>query len=90
MVNIDKEVVEETGNALSKITSSERGTFLLIMVVAFASIVATVILYIRSVDWLIEKYNETINKQQTEFLTALREFSKQLFYMNARVQKSIL
>jgi hypothetical protein len=46
------------------------------MVVAFASIVATVILYIRSVDWLIEKYNETINKQQTEFLTALREFSK--------------
>jgi hypothetical protein len=50
MVNIDKEVVEETGNALSKITSSERGTFLLIMVVAFASIVATVILYIRSVD----------------------------------------
>jgi len=76
MVNIDKEVVEETGNALSKITSSERGTFLLIMVVAFASIVATVILYIRSVDWLIEKYNETINKQQTEFLTALREFSK--------------
>lgn len=76
MVSIDKEVVEETGNALSKITSSERGTFLLIMVVAFASIVATVILYIRSVDWLIEKYNETINKQQTEFLTALREFSK--------------
>lgn len=76
MVGIDKEVVEETGNALSKITSSERGTFLLIMVVAFASIVATVILYIRSVDWLIEKYNETINKQQTEFLTALREFSK--------------
>ena len=76
MVNIDKEVVEETGNALSKITSSERWTCLLIMVVAFASIVATDILYIRSVDWLIEKYNETINKQQTEFLTALREFSK--------------
>ena len=76
MVNIDKEVVEETGNALTKITSSERGTFLLIMFIAFASIVATVILYIRSVDWLIEKYNETINKQQTEFLTALKEFSK--------------
>lgn len=76
MVNIDKEVVEETGNALTKITSSERWTFLLVMFIAFASIVATVILYIRSVDWLIEKYNETINKQQTEFLTALREFSK--------------
>jgi uncharacterized protein YoxC len=49
---------------------------LLIMAIAFASIVATVVLYIRSVDWLINKYNETINKQQTEFLTALREFSK--------------
>lgn len=75
MVNIEKWAIEETGNALSKITSSERGTFLLIMAIAFASIVATVILYIRSVDWLIEKYNETINKQQTEFLTALKEFS---------------
>jgi uncharacterized protein YoxC len=49
---------------------------LLIMIVAFASIVVTVILYIRSVDGLIEKYNQTINKQQTEFLQALREFSK--------------
>ena len=76
MVNIEKWAIEETGNALSKITSSERGTFLLIMIVAFASIVVTVILYIKSVDWLIEKYNETINKQQTEFLQALKEFSK--------------
>lgn len=76
MVNLDKWAIEETGNALSKITSSERGTFLLIMIVAFASIVVTVILYIKSVDWLIEKYNETINKQQTEFLQALKEFSK--------------
>lgn len=75
-MSIDKDTIESTGNALSKITSSERWTFLLIMFIAFASIVATVILYIRSVDWLIEKYNETINKQQTEFLTALKEFSR--------------
>lgn len=75
-MSINKDTIESTWNALSKITSSERWTFLLIMFIAFASIVATVILYIRSVDWLIEKYNETINKQQTEFLTALKEFSK--------------
>lgn len=75
-MSINKDTIESTGNALSKITSSERWTFLLIMFIAFASIVATVILYIRSVDWLIEKYNETINKQQTEFLTALKEFSR--------------
>lgn len=74
MVTIEKWSIEETGNALSKITSSERWTFLLIMAIAFMSIVATVILYIRSVDWLIEKYNDTINKQQTEFLQALKEF----------------
>ena len=49
-MSIDKDTIAETGNALTKITSSERGTFLLIMVVAFASIVATVVLYIRSVD----------------------------------------
>ena len=73
---IDKGTIEETGNAISKISSSERWTFLLIMFIAFASIVLTVVLYIKSMDWLIEKYNETINKQQTEFLTALKEFSK--------------
>ena len=73
---IESWTIEETWNAISKITSSERWTFLLIMFVAFASIVVTVVLYIQSVDGLIEKYNETINKQQTEFLTALKEFSK--------------
>lgn len=73
---IEKWTIEETGNALSKITSSERGTFLLIMFIAFAAIVATVVLYINSMNWLIEKYNDTINKQQSEFLTALKEFSK--------------
>ena len=76
MVNIDKEVVEETGNALTKITSSERGTFLLIMFIAFVSIVWIVRFYVNSMDKLVDKYNETINKQQMEFLTALREFSK--------------
>ena len=76
MVNIDKEVVEETGNALTKITSSERWTFLLIMFIAFVSIVWIVWFYVNSMDKLVDKYNETINKQQMEFLTALREFSK--------------
>lgn len=76
MVNIDKEVVEETWNALSKITSSERWTFLLIMFIAFISIVWIVWFYVNSMDKLVDKYNETINKQQMEFLTALKEFSK--------------
>lgn len=74
--NIEKWTIEETGNALAKLTGSERWTFLLIMLVAFISIVSTVILYIRSVDNLVNKYNETINLQQKEFLTALKEFGK--------------
>lgn len=76
MPTIEKWAIEETGNALAKLTSSERGTFLLVMLVAFISIVTTVILYIRSMDNLIEKYNATINQQQSEFLTALRDMSK--------------
>lgn len=76
MVNIEKWAIEETGNALAKLTSSERWTFLLVMLVAFISIVTTVILYIRSMDNLIEKYNATINQQQSEFLTALKDMSK--------------
>ena len=73
---VDKDTIKETWNALNKLTSSERWTFLLIMLVAFISIVTTVILYIRSVDNLVNKYNETINLQQKEFLTALKDLSK--------------
>ena len=73
---VDKWVIKETGNALTKLTSSERGTFLVVMLTALAAIVATVILYINSVDNLVTKYNDTINTQQKEFLQALKEFSK--------------
>lgn len=73
---VDKWVIKETGNALSKLTSSERGTFLVVMLTALIAIVATVVLYINSVDNLVTKYNDTINQQQKEFLMALKEFSK--------------
>jgi len=73
---IDKDTIEETGNVLTKLTSSERGTFLAIMIVALLSIVWIVIFYVKSMDGLIDKYNSTINEQQKEFLTALKEFSK--------------
>jgi cell division protein FtsL len=73
---IDKDTIEQTGNVLTKLTSSERGTFLAIMIVALLSIVWIVIFYVKSMDGLIDKYNSTINEQQKEFLTALKEFSK--------------
>ena len=76
MVNIEKGTIEETGNVLTKLTSSERWTFLAIMIVALLSIVGIVIFYVKSMDGLIDKYNTTINEQQKEFLTALKEFSK--------------
>lgn len=71
---IDSWTISETWNALAKLTSSERGTFLAIMIVALLSIVWIVIFYVNSMDWLIDKYNETINQQQKEFLQALKEF----------------
>lgn len=73
---IDKETIKETGNVLTKLTSSERGTFLVVMLTALIAIVATVVLYINSVDNLVTKYNDTINMQQKEFLSALKEFTK--------------
>lgn len=73
---IDKDTIEQTWNVLTKLTSSERGTFLAIMIVALLSIVWIVIFYVKSMDGLIDKYNTTINEQQKEFLTALKEFSK--------------
>lgn len=71
---IDSWTIAETGNALAKLTSSERWTFLAIMICALFSIVWIVIFYVNSMDWLIDKYNETINQQQKEFLQALKEF----------------
>lgn len=73
---IEKWTIEETGNVLTKLTASERGTFLAIMIVALLSIVGIVIFYVKSMDGLIDKYNETINKQQTEFLQALKEIGR--------------
>lgn len=73
---IEKGAIEETGNVLTKLTASERGTFLAIMLCALASIVGIVIFYVNSMDGLIDKYNATINEQQKEFLIALKEFSK--------------
>jgi len=76
MTKIDSWTIAETWNVLTKLTSSERWTFLAIMIVALLSIVWIVIFYVKSMDWLIDKYNTTINEQQKEFLTALKEFSK--------------
>lgn len=73
---IDKDTIKETWNVLTKLTSSERGTFLVVMLTALIAIVATVVLYINSVDNLVTKYNDTINMQQKEFLSALKEFTK--------------
>lgn len=76
---IDKDTIKETGNALTKLTSSERWTFTLIMIIAFASIVTTVVLYIRSMDWLIEKYNTTIQQQEERFLEAQKVMQDSFF-----------
>lgn len=76
MTKLDPWTIAETWNALAKLTSSERWTFLAIMIVALLSIVWIVVFYVKSMDWLIDKYNTTINEQQKEFLIALKEFSK--------------
>lgn len=47
---VDKGTIQETGNVLQKLTSSERGTFLAIMIVALLSIVGIVIFYVNSMD----------------------------------------
>lgn len=74
MTKLEPWTIAETGTALAKLTSSERWTFLAIMICALISIVGIVIFYVNSMDWLIDKYNETINQQQKEFLQALKEF----------------
>jgi len=71
---VDKDTIESAGNVLSKLTHSERGTFLAVMICALLSIVGIVRFYVNSMDWLIDKYNQTINEQQKEFLDALKQF----------------
>lgn len=71
---MDKETIKETWNIVTNLSSSERGTFLMVMICALLSIVWIVWFYVNSMDWLINKYNETINQQQKEFLDALKQF----------------
>lgn len=74
MEALNPETIENTANALNKLTSSERGTFLAVMLCALIAIVGIVWFYVNSMDSLIEKYNTTINQQQKEFLDALKQF----------------
>ena len=78
-MGVDKDTIKETWNVLSKLTSSERWTFTLIMIIAFASIVTTVVLYIRSMDKPIEKYNTTIQQQEERFLNAQQKMQDWFF-----------
>lgn len=71
---VSPEQIKEWWNIFIKLTSSERWTFLAIMICALLSIVWIVIFYVRSMDWLIDKYNSTINIQQEKFLDALKDF----------------
>ena len=84
-MTVDKDTIKETWNVLSKLTSSERWTFILIMVIAFASIVTTVVLYIRSMDKLIEKYNTTIQQQEERFLNAQQKMQDWFFEQLSKI-----
>jgi len=74
MTPVNKDSIESAWNVLTKLTHSERWTFLAVMICALLSIVWIVWFYVNSMDWLIEKYNQTINEQQKEFLEALKQF----------------
>ena len=76
---VDKETIKETWNIVTKLTASERGTFLLVMIVAFVSIVWIVIFYVKSMDWLIDKYNDTIQQQEERFLEAQQKMQDWFF-----------
>ena len=71
---MDKWAIQETWNVLTKLTHSERWTFLAVMICALLSIVGIVWFYVNSMSDLIDKYNTTINQQQKEFLDALKQF----------------
>lgn len=72
-VTVDKETIKETGNVLGKLTSSERWTFMFIMLCSLAAIVFVVWFYLNSITSIVDKYNATISKQQVEFLSALKQ-----------------
>ncbi len=72
----DKETIKEAGNVLNKMSSSDRWFFLLMLAITSACMIAVVMVFQHTVEWLVDRFNNTIDKQQVEFITALKEISR--------------
>lgn len=78
-MSVDKDAIKETWNIVTKLTHSERWSFILVMFFALLTIVWIVWFYVNSMNGLIDKYNTTIQQQEERFLEAQKVMQDKFF-----------
>lgn len=65
--------IDSWGNAIHKITSSERWAFVLIMLFCLVTIIFLVIYFLNSIQEILIKHQAALDKQRTEYIQTNKE-----------------
>lgn len=67
------EEIKEGGMIVKALSTSERGTFLAVMIGSFIVILILVFYFLSSINHIVEDHNNAIKEQRQEFLQALKD-----------------
>lgn len=71
-MNIEK-TINSSWTAISKITNTERGFNILIMILSLFALVASVWYFVGNIREIVHEHGEAIKEQRQEFLQALKD-----------------
>lgn len=66
-------IVEKTGNALTQITSSERGTFILFILFSLGAVIFSIVYFTSNINVIVKDHNLALKEQRQEFLQTLKD-----------------
>lgn len=66
-------IVEKAGVAITKITGSERGTFILFILLSLGAVIFSIVYFTDNINIIVKDHNAAIKEQRQEFLQALKD-----------------
>lgn len=66
-------IVEKTWTAITKITGSERGTFILFILFSLGAVIFSIVYFTDNINAIVKDHNTAIKEQRQEFLQALKD-----------------
>lgn len=66
-------IIEKAWNAISNITSSERGTFILFIMFSLGAVIFSIVYFTDNINTIVKDHNIAVKEQRQEFLQALKD-----------------